>query len=390
LLETSGFGDNMAKSIILTFICSIAAFFPRPSWAESSADAAHQNLPAVSMLDIFSNPLVKQVVYDRVELREINMRADGASELSQDWLNGNRKDWAIEFQRGGGNLIIAGVTRNDHELVDAGLRMFEWGFGRQNPTDGGFDESADEFHSTSVFLVEVCRSLLALKDKSNEFEGEMPRVDAMIPRIRFSAQWLLRSDVLGPGRQKDQPFTHRKWLLAFSLGGAAKLSGDQELASAAVRFAYEGIQLQQEDGRNPERGGFDVSYEMVDALVGGYYYTTLSPKESSELMAKVQHMIDKTCQWESRRILGNDQIDPSGSTRIGIEHMHNGQLKQVNYPEVIQAFIAAARICQKSEYTETARRLARGQGWLPADRNGEATEGKGISSSQPSFKTAGP
>jgi hypothetical protein len=316
------------------------------------------------MQDLVSDPLIKQVVYDRIDLGKINIGADGASPLSQAWLSGKRKDWAIEFQRFGGDLILAGVARNDHMYVDTGLRMLEWGLGRQNPADGGFVESEDQFHSTSVFLLEVNRGLLLLMDKSDDFEKEIPRVKALIPHVRAAAHWLLRPEVLDPGKLKDQPFTHRKWLLAFSLGGAAKLSGDRELAAAGVEFAKEGIALQQEDGRNPEKGGYDVSYQMVDALAGSYYYTTLSPRDSADLMAQVATMIDKTCQWEIRRMLPNGEIDVTGSTRMGIEHMHNGKLKQTNYPEIVQTFTYAARICHKPEYEDVARRLARAQGWL--------------------------
>jgi hypothetical protein len=342
----------------------VAAFCTFSLCATALADA---KLPVFSMFDLVNDPLVKQTVYDRYHMPG-DVHDDGASALSADWMTGKRKDWAIEFQRGGANLIVAGVTRGDHQLVDIGLRIFEWGFNHQNPDTGAFDDSEDEFHSTSIFLTEVCRSLLVIEDRATEFQTEMPRVKAMIPHVRAAAHWFLKPQVLEPGKAKDQPFTHRKWLLAFCLGGAGKLSGDRDLTDAAVDFAREGIALQQPDGRNPERGGFDASYQMVDALAGSYYYTTLSPGDAPDLMRQVAHMIDITCQWETHRLLPDGTIDPKGSSRIGIEHQHNGVLKSVNYPEVIQAFSYAARICQKPEYEQIATKIAQGQGWLAASQ----------------------
>ena len=89
--------------------------------------------------------------------------------------------------------------------------------------------------------------------------------------------WLLRPEILPPGRERDNPFTHRKWILAAALGNAGRLAGNPQLTAAAAEFAKEGLALQMVDGENPERGGFDVSYQMVDALQGARYYTSFGP-----------------------------------------------------------------------------------------------------------------
>ena len=330
--------------------------------------------PQPSVLALTSDPLLKEVIHSRTAQHRVEVAADGISPSSREWLEGKRKGWAIEFQRGGGNLIMSGVVMKDHKMVDAGLRLFEWGFSRQNPSDGDFPDSGDAFHSTSVFASEVARSLLVLTEKQAEFAEVMPRVKALIPKLNAAAHWFLRPGVLEPGKQKDQLFTHRKWILAFALGGTSKLSGDAELARAAVTFAEEGLALQQEDGRNPERGGYDVSYQMVDAFQCSYYYTTLEPATSAELMARIRRMLEKTCQWEMRRLLPNGEIDVTGSTRMLIEHGHNGQLKHTNYPEVIQAFVHTALITGKPEYAEVAKRIARGQGWLGTAAGGSGSK----------------
>jgi hypothetical protein len=316
-----------------------------------------------SMLSLIRDPLVVQAVHRRVVAQRHNPSSDGASTLSREWVAGKRKDWFIENQRGGADLMEAGVVLRDHKLVDSGLRAFEWGYARQSK-DGSFPESGDAFHSVSIFVVDTARALLALRERRDEFAEFIPRLEKMIPQVGAAAEWLLQPAVLGPGKQHDQRYTHRKWILAAALGEAAHLTGNQRLARAAADFAAEGIALQHEDGENPEKGGFDVSYQMVDALEGARYYTTLNCQSSADLMTRVRRMIEKTCRWEMRRILATGEIDVSGSTRMLKETGRSGAIKHINYKEIVQAFSYAAAVTGDAAYAETAQRLARSQGWV--------------------------
>jgi hypothetical protein len=283
--------------------------------------------------------------------------------LSREWVEGKRKDWFIENQRGGGDLIEAGVVLGNRKLINDGLREFEWGYARQSK-DGSFPETGDAFHSVSIYVVDTARALLALRDRRQEFPEFTPRVEKMIPHVGAAAEWLLQPEVLGPGKRHDQQYTHRKWILAAALGEAFQLTGNQRLASAAADFAAEGIALQHEDGENPEKGGFDVSYQMVDALNGARYYTTLNCQAQAELMARVRRMIEQTCRWEMRRILPTGEIDVTGSTRMLKESGRGGAVKHTNYKEIIESFAYTAAITGDSEYAQTAERLARFEGWL--------------------------
>jgi hypothetical protein len=308
------------------------------------------------------DPLLVQAVDRRTAGQRNTLGPDGASTLSREWVEGKRKDWFIENQRGGGDLIEAGVVLGDRKLVDAGLREFEWGYARQ-AKDGGFPETGDAFHSVSVYLIDSARALLVLRAKRDRFPEFVPRMEKMIPQVGAAAEWLLKPGVLEPGKRGDQRYTHRKWILAAALGEAAELTGDQRLARAAADFAAEGIALQHEDGENPEKGGFDVSYQMVDALQGARYYATLDCRTSAALMAQVRRMLEKTCHWEMQRVMANGEIDVTGSTRMLKEPGRNGAIKHTNYKEIIQAFSYTGAITGDPVYRETAERLARSQGW---------------------------
>jgi hypothetical protein len=316
------------------------------------------------MRSLIDNPLLVQAVHRKVAGRPTGVAPDGASPLSREWVEGKRTDWFVENQRGGAGLIEAGVVLGDRKLVDAGLREFEWGYARQS-VDGSFPESGDAFHSVSIYVLDTARPLLVLRDRRDKFAEFMPRLEKLVPRVGAAAEWLLQPSVLEAGKLRDQPYTHRKWILAAALGETAQLTGNQRLAGAAADFAAEGIALQHDDGENPEKGGFDVSYQMVDALEGARYYATLDCRTSADLMSRVRRMIEKTCRWEMRRILATGEIDVTGSTRMLKEKGRAGAIKRTNYKEIVEAFTFASVITGDPVYAQTAGRLARFQGWLP-------------------------
>jgi len=329
--------------------------------ASAQQDAAACKV-APTMLQLVSNPLVTSAIHKRMHMQKVAANWDGASDLSQEWKDGKRKGWFIENQRGGADLIEAGVVLKDHAMVEQGLHMFEWGFQRQD-SDGGWHETGDAFHSVTVFLVDVERSLLVIQEAQPQFKELEPRVKAMIPHVHAAALWLLRPDVFAAGKEHDKPFTHRRWILAAVLGNAGQLTGDTKLTEAAAVSAKEGIALQHEDGENPERGGFDVSYQMVDALQGTRYYTSLSCSHDAELMAQVRNQLVKTCQWEMKHLLPDGSVDVAGSTRMLKETGRGGEIKHTNYKEVIQAMAYTSMITGDPQYLQVAKKMAASQGW---------------------------
>src|SRR5579872_5910023 len=93
--------------------------------------------PPPSLLSLIRDPVVTEAVHRRIARQRDSLTSDGASTLSREWAEGKRKDWFIENQRGGGDMIEAGVVLGDRKLIDTGLREFEWGYARQSK-DGGF------------------------------------------------------------------------------------------------------------------------------------------------------------------------------------------------------------------------------------------------------------
>ncbi len=316
-----------------------------------------------TMLSLIREPLLVKAIHRRMTGQAKSVAADGASTLSAEWVAGTRKDWFIENQRGGSDLVEAGVALGDRKLVDAGLREFEWGYARQ-AKDGGFPETGDPFHSTSIFVLDSGRALIALRERREEFPEFMPRLDKLAAQLGAAANWMLQPAVLERGKRGNMPYTHRRWIVAAALGQASQLTGNARFAKAAAEFAEDGIKLQREDGENPEKGGFDVSYQMVDGLNGSRYYTTLDCASQAELMARVRRMIEKTCRWEMRHISADGEVDVDGSTRMLKEKARSGVIKRPNYKEIVQTFTYATAITGDRAYIEVAERLAKNQGWL--------------------------
>jgi hypothetical protein len=65
------------------------------------------------MLSLVRDPVVTEAVHRRIARQRMGLAPDGASTLSREWVEGKRKDWFIENQRGGGDMIEGGVVLGD-------------------------------------------------------------------------------------------------------------------------------------------------------------------------------------------------------------------------------------------------------------------------------------
>jgi hypothetical protein len=308
-----------------------------------------------------SLPIFHDTIYARAEKLLGQVAPDGALGLNRDYESGLRREWFIEIQRDGAYLIEAGLALGRPDLTEAGLRAFDWGFRRQR--DGGFPGTGDPFHSVSMFVSYVARALIEIRESGDQAQISRfgPVVNAMLPQLHEAARWLVRPEILRRGKSNDRPYTHRRWILAAALGQTAVLTHDDPLGAVARTFANDGLSLQREDGVNPEKGGFDVSYQMVGVMEASRFYTTLrcEQPDDSALKPRVARMIDRAALWEIKRLEPDGALDASGSTRVGREAGRSGRTKSVNTKEVIQAFAYAHEITGREEFLGAARSLAR-------------------------------
>ena len=80
------------------------------------------------------------------------------------------------------------------------------------------------------------------------------------------------------------------------------------------QIARRGMEAQRDDGVNPERGGYDVSYQMYGAWLAQLYYATLAP---GSLKSDLGATIDRAIAWMSTRVDDQTgQVDIGASTRV--------------------------------------------------------------------------
>jgi hypothetical protein len=284
-----------------------------------------------------------------------NIGDDGALGVNRGIGSGERM--YIEEQRYGGDLVQTGLAIGDHSLVKLGLKVIDWGF-RHQAEDGSFPQTGDAFHSVSMFVEGAARAFISLREAGGSRYADV--LTRMTPRLIAAARWLEQPDVERTGRAHDAPYTHRRWILAAALGQTAALAHDTEMASRANKYAEDGLSLQQSDGVNPEKGGYDVSYQAVGVLFGERYFVVC---HDNELRSRVERMIERALNWELAMITNDGQVLVGDSTRIENEKSRSGKVKHVNTKELLQALSFATTITGDKKYRDKAALVAHARGW---------------------------
>jgi hypothetical protein len=331
-------------------------FKPRLGATPAPAAAAQ----ATSLLALASDPFLVSVLYGQPKHLGSPGNATGAISVNAQWEKDGVTPWFIEQQRYGVDHVQAGVVLKNEASVETGLRVLNWGFARQGP-DGDFPGTGDPIHSTSFFVEAAARSALLLQQSGvPAFEA---KAKELAPKILAAARWIAKADV-DPGKRKNNldPYTHRFYLRAAGLGEAAALTGDKALARAAEVYAREGLSKQLPDGTNPEKGGFDVSYQMVGLNYAMCYYSVCS---DAALRRGLKEMAGKALASALPRVNPDGTVSLEGSTRVGQEKGRSGTTKTLDYKNMLQGLIFADRLIADPRFRDTAQRLAKGAGWLP-------------------------
>ena len=281
-----------------------------------------------------STDLISSILYARPSSTYSHMAASGANRGNQNYADGTTNTWYIEEQRFGADAIISGLIHNDKQAIDAGFKMFDWGFSQQQ-NDGSFLPTKDPFHSTSMFLGSAAYSLLTLQESPNA-GLYTDIIQNYVPKLHSAGRWLIREDIWDVGMSNNAPYTHRNYTVATALGLTGKLAGDPILINYANESIRQGLNKQWSNGVNPEKGGYDSSYQMVGALEAMRW---LSHFDENSLAPSVAMMINNALVWEESKILTSGKISTYGNTRTnGSETTRTGESKSINQREIIYGF----------------------------------------------------
>jgi hypothetical protein len=280
----------------------------------------------------------------------------GAMGVNRGWEASARKggDWFIEEQRFGDTVIGAGVNRNRVDLIDAGLRAFEWGF-QQQAADGSFP-CKDNIVSTAYFVAAVSHSIWLLETSgyARDFSG---RIATMRPQLSKAARWLAEPKQLSAAKAQNDQFTSRYFLFGYALGATARVVGEPQLAYAGEEQVRAGLALQHQSGYFPERGGFDVSFHG-EALV--YLLRYFDHAATADMRRTLEAPLRRALGWLETRIQPTGVIAAAGNTRSGLnqERDRTGQPRRISAVAVARALGLARFALNEAKYETIAKNVA--------------------------------
>jgi hypothetical protein len=345
----------MIQRLLSAILCFCAIGF----LAAQAAPPATGSVGTVDLLTPASDPFLVEVLYKQPKHLGSPGNATGAVSVNAQFEADGVTQWFIEQQRYGVDHVQAGVVLKKPDMVETGLRELGWGFARQGP-DGSFTGTGDPVHSTSLFLEAAARSALLLqKSKVPAFEA---KAKELTPKILAAARWMAKTDT-DPKKRVNalNPYTHRFFVRAAALGETAALTGDKALADAAAAYAREGLTKQLPDGTNPEKGGFDVSYQMVGLTYAMCYYSVCG---DPTLRAGLKTMAGKALASALPKVNPDGTVSLEGSTRVGQEQSRSGVTKTLDMKNILTGLIFADRSLGDPQFRNTAQRLAKGNGWI--------------------------
>jgi hypothetical protein len=216
---------------------------------------------AADDLQFETSAFMKRVAYHHPDQIAADLAPSGAQgRLNMQWDQNRLGKWYIEEQRSGADAICGGIAQQDKSAIECGLKILRWGFEQQQP-DGSFN-CPDAFHSTSFFVEAAAHGCLLL-NASSFGERYAEEINWMKPRVLKAALWMAEPAVEISGRKHNEPYTHRRYLVAAAFGEAGTLAGNKFLIDKSKDYIREGISLEDPSGFNPEKGGYDCSYHAV-------------------------------------------------------------------------------------------------------------------------------
>jgi predicted RNase H-like HicB family nuclease len=342
-------GMSLPKSAVLTLAALLAV------------SASQAILPGTEpdLLNLSTDQILSQALYRHPDRMISGVAPSGAANVNAQWETTKTGEWFIEQQRGGADLVQAGVVLKNDAVIKQGIQILAWGFAQQGP-GGDFPGTGDPLHSTSFFVEAASRAVLLLR--AAHLTAYDKQAQDWTPKILAAARWMMKPDVSRKGREKDlEPYTHRFYLRAAALGQASAVTGDRSLAEAAAAYAREGLAKQQADGTNPEKGGFDASYQIVGVTFAERYLTTC---QDDKLHDGIKAMAAKALDQVVSKIGPDGSLSTADSTRTGQEESRTGKTKTLDYKYLLQGLVFGDKLFHQPKYHLAAEHLAKARKWL--------------------------
>jgi len=309
------------------------------------------------------------------------------------FLECKRDTWGMGGQTFAVDQIEDGVNQHKRSVLEEGVRAVDWGVAvpinshaiheLHRDCDGKTVADFGYTHHTTQWLESLSRAtyLLASSPWAGEYRPTIERYRTRVNHIaKLETQpanfryWVDRvRDSYG------NDFTHRTFMMAAALGLASTLAEHPKDAKAwratAADIARRGVDNQLPNGVNPERGGFDVQYQMYGTWLLELYFSTLG--HASKWRDRVERSIDKAVHWMESRVEPNGQIKIRGTTRICVEVLWNrgAPAPDVQTEETVRAFLLWGHLRHDPHLVAVAQKVDEGRKKFgnpcPADYRGK-------------------
>ena len=304
---------------------------------------------------------------------------DGVLAINRMFLACTSDTWGMGGQTFAMDLLEDGLHRHDRVLTDEGIRAIDWGVAVPIDSKGIHElhrncdgKTVADFgytHHATQWLESLGRAvyLLAASPWAGEYRATIDRyrrrvdtIATILAKPSVRAYWVSKvRDSFG------NDFTHRTFMRAAAFGLASTLTQHPRdvarWAADAKAIAERGIHNQLPSGVNPERGGFDVQYQMYGTWLAQLYDATLPA--SSPMKHRMDRGIDRAVRWMTTRIdRKTGQIKIRGTTRICVEQLWtSGQpAPYVDPGETIRGFLYWGLLTSTPRLVDLAMLVDRG------------------------------
>ena len=317
------------------------------------APAAPADPRAQRDLAIESSTLLKQLLN---KPRPSAAAPSGAFGINARFERGEVPVWGLSYQRQGRNMIIHALATRSPAWINRGLKVFNWAFARQ-AADGGFPRSQSALYQLATFADAVARSCLLIE--ASRYAARYERqCDAYRPRIKRLAEYMRTPAVRERGERTSACCAHRPILVATAYAIISHFLDDRSYASDSRRYMRDALGRQAENGVIREKGGHDLSYQMVGIEVASHW---LVYEHGRPLYNTVGTMVRKALAWARTRISGS-KIKRAGDTRTRGQEVGplDGRVKSVSHGSIVRAFAYwGTRVNSRSDRATAARIAAK-------------------------------
>jgi hypothetical protein len=276
------------------FVDLVPKWFKRAEERTSDAGGSAEQIAVSATLLSSSTPTNVPLTISYPAKLLVNMGEETSSRITASGAIGNNGLSAtshnLESQRSGVYAVAGGIASNNPELIDKGLRAYEWGFAQMDsngwfPTERAGDAKPMKYkhiHPLSFFLESAARSVIMIRAADID-QSYKTRAENLIPKLHLAAKNMQNATGTPPYKTNIEEFytlgvdTNMLTTPAAAFLQISKLTDDKSLADTAKWMVGKVLARQAEytDGTIPEKRkdkcfdtdpkcyGFDTTYQTV-------------------------------------------------------------------------------------------------------------------------------